>query len=113
LYRSFVLKNSDKQQQLLHLPWEWVLCYTEDSEADFREVQRGVLKLELLDKTVKARDKRYKVVRHNGAGWTSLPRTWLRDRKAKDGDTVELWFSDNATRLYVILKKREDAVSRK
>jgi hypothetical protein len=38
----------------------------------------------------------------------SLPRPWLRDQSAHDGDEVEVWSSiDDCNVVYLVLKRQE------
>jgi hypothetical protein len=54
--------------------------------AEFHQASVHTLALTFVDSETAAQDKRYRVVRHNGSLWTSVPRPWLRYQFARDGD---------------------------
>lgn len=77
-------------QPLLYLPTDFVASFPDHYEAEFRQVAPNVMELRLVDPKTPAKAKRYSVVKHNGATWTSIPKAWLRDRGARSGDQVLL-----------------------
>jgi hypothetical protein len=78
----------DAKQQLLHLPLPASAAIPFTYVSEYKQLSPNSLLLSFVDPNTPARAKRYKVVRHHGGVWTSIPGTWLRDRSAKDGDAV-------------------------
>lgn len=107
-YRTHTIEGSQTKQQLLLLPLDFVRQYTEDSLVEFKQVEKGVLALRMVDPKTPQRERRYKIVRHHGSAWVSIPRPWLRDRNAKDNDEIEVWSTlDDCNILYLVLKRQE------
>lgn len=52
-------------------------------------------------------NKRYRVVRHHGTHWTSIPKLWLRDRGAAPGDRIEVYRHASEPSLILQLKRSE------
>jgi hypothetical protein len=98
--RTLAMESVDSKQQLMMLPLDYVRRYPDSYEAEFKELRGGVLQLHIVDPRSPQRAKRYRVVRHHGSAWVSVPRPWLRDRSARDGDEVELLASADPDAMY-------------
>jgi hypothetical protein len=106
--RDLVLANSNHQQQLMHLPLDYVRTFPESYVAEFVERGGGIMEMSVVDPRKPARARRYTIVRHHSGAWVSVPRLWLRDKGAKDGDSVSLYQPEDQTdrRLYLQLHKQ-------
>jgi hypothetical protein len=104
--RTLVCEDVESKQQLMHLPLDFVRRYPESYEAEFKDVRGGLLVMRIVDPRSPQKAKRYRVVRHHGGAWVSIPRPWLRDRSARDGDEVELLASNEPDVFYIRLNKK-------
>jgi hypothetical protein len=93
---NLLLFKVDSQQTLLYLPKD-IGGIPREYVAEFTYPKVDALELTLVDPDTPARERRYQVVRHHGGVWTSVPRPWLRDRSARDGDYLRItrlsWYS--------------------
>lgn len=106
--RALTLESSQTKQQRLRLPPKFVQQYPEHYEAEFDFPRVDTLSLRIVDPQSPARQKRYGIARQKGSYAVSLPRPWLQDVSARDGDTVELCKSDDTPDiLYVRFKRKE------
>lgn len=83
-----VLKDVAVLQQKLYVP---LAMATTHRAVEFRELPLGLLRFDLVDPKTPPFSKRYRLVVHHGGAWVSLPRPWLQDRNAADGDIVTLY----------------------
>lgn len=86
-------------QPLLYFPADWLANFPANHVGQFRQISTKEMELELVDPKSPARAKRYKIVRHNGGAWVSIPKPWLRDQSAKKGDTIRIEWLGNRARL--------------
>jgi hypothetical protein len=93
------IKDVTALQQKLYLPLPMVREVPPMWLVEFRERPAGLIQLVFVDHKTPAFSKRYRVVRHHGSAWVSVPRTWLQHRNAKDGDTFVLFEEDGALYL--------------
>jgi hypothetical protein len=109
--RTITLEEADTKQQLMPLPLDWVRRYPDSFEAEFKELRGGVLELRIVDPRSATKSKRYRIVRHHGSSWVSVPRPWLRDRAARNGDEVELRAGTDPEVMYLFFWKKPNASS--
>jgi transcriptional regulator with XRE-family HTH domain len=82
---NLMLRNVEKQQTILYLPLD-LAAIPDAYVAEFHQASVHTLTLTFVDSETAAQDWRYKIVRHNGSLWTSVPRPWLRYQSARAGD---------------------------
>jgi hypothetical protein len=107
---TLVLSDIDTKQTLLYLPLDTARAVPSAYQAEFNQQPKlDIIELTFVDPNTPARAKRYKVVRHNGSIWTSVPRPWLRDRSARNGDS--LMVTQASPLLYAISGKDAEFAS--
>jgi len=75
-------------QPLLYFPRNLLANVTADTEVEYVEHLK-TLDLKLVpSKAPGRRSRHYKIVRHHGSAWTSIPKPWLRYLSPKSGDTI-------------------------
>jgi hypothetical protein len=109
--RTLVCADVDHKQQLMHLPMDFVRRYPPSYEAEFKPIPNGLLSLRIVDPRSTAMVKRYRVIRHHGGAWVSVPRPWLRDRSARDGDEIELLAVADEAEIFYIRFNRKPKVA--
>jgi hypothetical protein len=109
ILRVHTLEDVETKQQRLRLPPEYVSGYPETHEAEFTFPSVTVIVMRMVDPASPAMAKRYNIARQNGSYAVSIPRIWLHDLSAKDGDKVELCQDASGGSDYLYLRfKRKD-----
>jgi hypothetical protein len=108
--KKIITLGSLDKQPLLYFPSEFIEKYASAFwVVDYRNVGVRSLELRVVDpKSTRPSSifKFFKIVRHNGAVWTSVPKNWLRDIGANAGDRLEVDFGTNSAIVnYVRVEK--------
>lgn len=105
ILREQVIRDGGKLQQKLYLPLSLVNDYSPIWCIEFHEKPAGLVQVVFVNPREPAFSKRYRVVRHHGSAWVSVPRTWLQHLDAQDGDKVVLFEDDG--KLFLRHQKQE------
>jgi hydrogenase maturation factor len=85
------IPDPDTKQPTVFLPVSVIKGVPKSYMAEWEEVDVTLLRLTFRDPKTMAMNKRYRIVRNNtGACWTSVPRSWLRNIGARQGDELVL-----------------------
>jgi hypothetical protein len=107
LLKTVQVKNVDRQQTFMILPLQFAKAVGVISGwvAEFQQLDRESMLLTLLGPHDRAYNRTYKVVENNGSWHTSVPRTWLRNCGAREGDRLDVYSTTEPNRLIVKLRK--------
>lgn len=97
--------DSGKQTSLVFPP-EFIRQFADNAMVEFVP-SRDRLTLFVVDAAAPARNKRYKISRHKGSAFVSVPRTWLRDMRARTGDLLDVYIDMATSSRMVVLKLRK------
>jgi hypothetical protein len=98
--------DPDKKQTVVTLLPDFIRPFPADTPVEFR-ASKDTLTLTLANPLSPATVKRYKITRHSGSAFVSIPRSWLRDRNAKTGDRIDVHLDpSNYSQLILKLIKR-------
>jgi hypothetical protein len=104
ILKSLTIKDVDGRSQLMMIPKAYVDAHPPDWLAEFGELGQHTLRLTLVDPESRERTKRYTITNAHGARHVGIPRLWLQDRSARDGDVLDL--IDDDGELFVRLTKK-------
>ena len=105
--RLVSLEDVYTKQQRVRLPPKFMRQFPDHYEAEFNFPRVNLISLQIVDPQTPARAKRYGVARQNGSYAVSIPRPWLHDVSARDGDEIELCRSDETPdTLYLRFKRK-------
>ena len=94
--------DPDKQQTVVTIPPDIARVFPSDTLVEFRP-SRDTLTLTLVNPFSPAGGiKRYKITRHSGSSFVSIPRSWLRDRNAKAGDRIDVHLDPEALNRLIL-----------
>lgn len=82
--------NPDEAQVRIVLPPTFIKQYPVKFIAEFDEMPDGSLRVRIVNPKTEQLSKRYRVVHHHRSTMLSLPRFWLRDRLAAQGDILDV-----------------------
>ena len=101
-----VLDPDGGKQTALLLPPDTVRKFPEEWVAEFTSKGNGQFTLTIVNPATSAALKRYKIVRHKGSAYVSVPRNWLRENRAKAGDWLDLTTTHDDARILVSLRRK-------
>ena len=105
LLKTAEVQNVDRQQTLLVLPADYMKRFTPQHSAVFKELDRETLLLSMVGPHERAYDKPYKLVENNGCFHVSVPRRWLRNIGARQGDRLDIHSTTTPDCLVVKFRK--------
>lgn len=95
-------------QPLLYFPLHALDAVSSGTAVEYIQNLK-TLELTLVAPRGSGRTRRYKIVRHHGACWTSLPKPWLRYLSPKAGDMLDVvWRDATAPTMATITFRRRD-----
>lgn len=94
--------GDERQQTFILLPPDFARQYPTAWQAEM-EMERGELKLVVVNNLNRPKAKRYRIVRHHGSYRVSIPRWYLQSKLAKLGDIIEM--RETPTALFFSLIK--------
>ena len=105
LLKTVPVANMDRKQTLLVLPPTFVRGVGVGHVVSYQELDRESVALTLSGPHDRVYNRSYKVVPNNGSWHTSVPRTWLRNVGAREGDRLDVYSTTDPTCLIVKLRK--------
>jgi hypothetical protein len=91
LIKTIDVENVDVRQTLLILPAAFMKLHVAGCVAQFQEIGNNQVLVRLLGPGERLLFKAYKLVTSHEASWTSIPRGWLRNIGARQGDKLDLY----------------------
>lgn len=91
LLKTIEIQDVDKQQTLLIFPADYVSRFTLQHVVTFEELAPDAMLVRMVGLHAQAFARPYKLVTCKGAVWCSVPRVWLRNVAAREGDRIDLF----------------------
>lgn len=105
LLKSISVSDSDRKQTLLILPIVFLRQFPAAQCASYQELENGLLRVDICQQGEVPSNRGYKLVTSEGATWASVPRQWLRNMGAVPGDLLDVFETDDPTKLIVKFRK--------
>lgn len=91
LLKTSTVDNVDRKQTLLVLPATYIQQFSPNHGVTFQEIAQNALMVQMVGPHEQAFNKVYRLVTHHGSGWVSVPRRWLRNVGAREGDRLDVY----------------------